>query len=111
MKNMNSLSFKVLIDFPFQLFFGYYAARWSNSATPLRPWLIAFYGRLFFAVVGMLVVASFPSGGVTSSYFFVVIFTTVLSSFMRFFYFFFICFVVQYNLFLLEAILVKLVIR
>ncbi|TPX68781.1 hypothetical protein SpCBS45565_g02954 [Spizellomyces sp. 'palustris'] len=75
------LALSVLIDFPFQILFGYYAAKWSSGAQPLRPWLYAFYGRLAFAVVGMLLVWSFPSGGVTSSYFFIVITATVLNSF------------------------------
>lgn len=31
------LALAVLIDFPFQLVFGYYAARWSGGPKPLRP--------------------------------------------------------------------------
>ncbi|KAI9142650.1 MFS general substrate transporter [Paraphysoderma sedebokerense] len=76
------LALAVLIDFPFQILFGYYAAQWSSGERPLKPWLYAFYGRLFFALFGMFVVYSYPSGGVTTSYFFLVIGSTVLSSFM-----------------------------
>lgn len=31
------LALSVLIDFPLQLFFGYYAAKWSSGPRPLRP--------------------------------------------------------------------------
>jgi PAT family acetyl-CoA transporter-like MFS transporter 1 len=31
------LALAVLIDFPFQIIFGYYAVRWSNGARPLKP--------------------------------------------------------------------------
>ncbi|CAG8434599.1 6984_t:CDS:10 [Ambispora gerdemannii] len=76
------LALSVMIDFPFQIIFGYYAAKWSSGPQPLKPWLYAFYGRLLFAVVGMLVVISFPVDGVVStSYFVLIITTTVLSSF------------------------------
>ncbi|KAL7751001.1 hypothetical protein RI367_003581 [Sorochytrium milnesiophthora] len=75
------LALAVLVDFPFQLLFGYYAAKWSSGARPLAPWLYAFYGRLLFGVVGMLVVSAYPENGVTNSYFVTVIATTVLSSF------------------------------
>ncbi|CAG8591140.1 282_t:CDS:10, partial [Racocetra persica] len=55
------LALAVLIDFPFQIVFGYYAAKWSNGSEPLKPWIYAFYGRLIFAIVGMLVVLMFPT--------------------------------------------------
>jgi PAT family acetyl-CoA transporter-like MFS transporter 1 len=77
------LALSVLVDFPLQLVFGYYAAKWSNGPRPLRPWLYAFYGRLFFAAFGMLVVSQFPADGVTPGYFALVMVSTVLSSFMR----------------------------
>ncbi|KAJ3278156.1 hypothetical protein HK104_002597 [Borealophlyctis nickersoniae] len=72
---------QVLIDFPFQILFGYYAAKWSTGPRPLKPWLYAFYGRLAFAVVGMLIVKNFPQGGATTGYFFLVMVSTVLNSF------------------------------
>lgn len=31
------LSLAVLIDFPFQILFGYLAAKWSKGDSPLRP--------------------------------------------------------------------------
>lgn len=63
--------------------------KWETPSTctiilyiiPTQKWILAFYGRLFFAVVGMLVVKAFPEKGVTTSYFFLVILTTVASSF------------------------------
>ncbi|TPX34605.1 hypothetical protein SeMB42_g07298 [Synchytrium endobioticum] len=76
------LALAVLIDFPFEIVFGYYAAKWSSGASPLKPWLYAFYGRLVSALLGMVLVASYPSGGVTTTYFIVIMASTVLSSFM-----------------------------
>ncbi|CAG8749857.1 2688_t:CDS:10 [Cetraspora pellucida] len=64
------LALAVLIDFPFQIVFGYYAAKWSNGSEPLKPWIYAFYGRLIFAIVGMLVVLMFPSDNEISVGFF-----------------------------------------
>ncbi len=78
------LALSVLVDFPLQLFFGYYAAKWSSGARPLRPWLYAFYGRLFFSAFGMFVVYIYPESGVTNSYFLLVLGSNVLSSFMRY---------------------------
>lgn len=77
------LALSVLVDFPLQLFFGYYAAKWSSGSRPLRPWLYAFYGRLFFAALGMFVVYIFPESGVTTNYFLLVLGLNVMSSFMR----------------------------
>ncbi|ORX89109.1 MFS general substrate transporter [Basidiobolus meristosporus CBS 931.73] len=79
--NKEDLALAVLIDFPFQIVFGYYAAKWSNGPRPLKPWLYAFYMRLVFASIGMWIVYIFPSEGVTNSYLAVVITSTVLSSF------------------------------
>ena len=31
------LALAVLIDFPFQILVGYYAAKWSNGPQPLKP--------------------------------------------------------------------------
>ncbi|CAJ0745114.1 14330_t:CDS:10, partial [Entrophospora sp. SA101] len=76
------LALAVLIDFPIQILVGYYAAKWSNGPQPLKPWINAFYGRIFFASVGMLVVYVFPENNkVSSSMFYVVIASIVLSSF------------------------------
>ncbi|KAI8360288.1 acetyl-coenzyme A transporter 1-domain-containing protein [Mortierella sp. GBAus27b] len=76
------LALAVLIDFPFQIIFGYYAVRWSSGPRPLRPWLIAFCAHLVCCVLAMLVVSSFPADGVvTPSYFYIVLATTVATSF------------------------------
>ncbi|CAG8539953.1 5879_t:CDS:10 [Paraglomus occultum] len=81
--NREDLALTVLIDFPFQIIFGYYAAKWSSGPQPLNPWLKAFYGRLAFAVTGMLIILAFPKDGVVSTgYFFLVIASTVFNSFM-----------------------------
>lgn len=77
------LSITVLIDFPFEMIFGYYAGRWSTGDKPLNPWLFGFAGRLVAAFWAQLVVYNFPSDGqVSSSYFFVIILQHLLGSFM-----------------------------
>ncbi|KAF9103606.1 hypothetical protein BGX27_010500 [Mortierella sp. AM989] len=76
------LALAVLIDFPFQIIFGYYAVRWSSGPRPLKPWLWAFCAHLVCCVVAMLIVSSFPQDGVvTSTYFYLVLATTVATSF------------------------------
>ncbi|KAF9431181.1 hypothetical protein BGZ94_007632 [Podila epigama] len=76
------LALAVLIDFPFQIIFGYYAVRWSNGERPLKPWLWAFCAHLVCCIVAMIVVYNFPKDGVvTSGYFFMVLATTVTTSF------------------------------
>ena len=54
------LAFAVLIDFPFQLLFGYLTATWSKGNKALRPWMISLFFRLFFSVVNMGIVAGMP---------------------------------------------------
>ncbi|KAI8147702.1 acetyl-coenzyme A transporter 1-domain-containing protein [Fennellomyces sp. T-0311] len=77
------LALSVLLDFPLQIFFGYYAAKWSNGPRPLKPWLLAFYGRLFFSAVGMLIVAWYPQEQEIGFFYFgVIMASTVLTSFM-----------------------------
>ncbi|CAK7891447.1 hypothetical protein CAAN1_01S05160 [[Candida] anglica] len=77
------LSITVLIDFPFEMIFGYYAGRWSNGKSPLKPWLFGFAGRLVAAAFAQLIVLYFPSDGkLTSSYFLLIIVQHLLSSFM-----------------------------
>ncbi|KAG0056530.1 hypothetical protein BGZ83_004553 [Gryganskiella cystojenkinii] len=76
------LALAVLIDFPFQIIFGYYAVRWSSGPRPLKPWLWAFCAHLVCCVVAMLIVSSFPEDGVvTPTYFYMVLATTVTTSF------------------------------
>ncbi|KAI8976060.1 acetyl-coenzyme A transporter 1-domain-containing protein [Pilobolus umbonatus] len=77
------LALSVLLDFPLQIFFGYYAAKWSNGPRPLKPWLYAFYGRLLCSLLGMIIVAGYPKDHpVTMLYFLIIMASTVLSSFM-----------------------------
>ncbi|ORX51411.1 MFS general substrate transporter [Piromyces finnis] len=79
------LSVTVLIDFPLQIIFGYYAAKWSSGKRPLRPWMWAFYGRIAAAILAMFVVKFFripENGEISSGYFILIILSTVLSSFM-----------------------------
>ncbi|KAI8900900.1 acetyl-coenzyme A transporter 1-domain-containing protein [Globomyces pollinis-pini] len=81
--NKEYLALSVLIDFPLQMVFGYYAAKWSSGDKPLLPWLVGFYGRLFAALAGMAVVYAYPKEGVTDIYMAVVLFATVLGSFFN----------------------------
>lgn len=77
------LSITVLIDFPFEMLFGYYAGRWSTGKKPLKPWLIGFAGRLLAAGLAQLIVFFFPkSGQVTKSYFLAIILQHLFGSFM-----------------------------
>ncbi|KAI8847879.1 acetyl-coenzyme A transporter 1-domain-containing protein [Chytridium lagenaria] len=76
------LALAVLIDFPFQILFGYYAAKWSSGAKPLVPWLFAFCGRLVFAFLSIFIISNVPTAGITTSFFVLVMACTVLSSFM-----------------------------
>ncbi|KAI1308418.1 hypothetical protein EDD11_004308 [Mortierella claussenii] len=76
------LALAVLIDFPFQIIFGYYAVRWSSGARPLKPWLWAFFAHLACCVIAMALVYGFPADGVvTPAYFYMVLITTVATSF------------------------------
>jgi preprotein translocase subunit Sss1 len=82
--NKEYLALSVLIDFPLQMVFGYYAAKWSSGNRPLFPWTIGYFGRLFSALAGMTVVYNFPaSGEISNTYFFIVMSVTILSSFMK----------------------------
>ncbi|ORY81307.1 acetyl-coenzyme A transporter 1-domain-containing protein [Leucosporidium creatinivorum] len=79
------LALAVLIDFPFQIGFGYLAGKWSKGEKALRPWLIAMWTRLVWAVLAMLLISNFPQtaeGVKTPTYYFLlVVFCTVGSSF------------------------------
>lgn len=76
------LALTVLIDFPFEIIFGYYTAQWSTGQEPLRPWMLAFLGRLGFAALSMLTVMFFPKTGAGFGYLLVIIIVHVLGSFM-----------------------------
>ncbi|KAJ1818964.1 hypothetical protein LPJ60_004031 [Coemansia sp. RSA 2675] len=74
------MALAVLIDFPVQIFFGYYAARWSRGSSKLRPWRVAFILRLLCSVLSMATVHFFPQDGLTTWYFYVVLLTKVAGS-------------------------------
>ncbi|ODV91020.1 hypothetical protein CANCADRAFT_26078 [Tortispora caseinolytica NRRL Y-17796] len=76
------LAVMVLIDFPFEIIFGYYAARWSVGDTPLQPWMTAFIGRLGCAFIAQILVWMFPKDGPSFSYLLLVILQHILASFM-----------------------------
>ncbi|KAF9436260.1 hypothetical protein BGZ76_004465 [Entomortierella beljakovae] len=76
------LALAAMIDFPFQIVFGYYAVRWSSGPRPLKPWLWAYCAHLTCCVIAMLIVSFFPEDGiVTPGYFYIVLATTVTTSF------------------------------
>ncbi|KAJ1723707.1 hypothetical protein LPJ53_001988 [Coemansia erecta] len=74
------MALAVLIDFPVQIFFGYYAARWSQGESKMKPWRVAFILRLVCAALSMGTVHYFPQTGLTNWYFCIVILTKVTSS-------------------------------
>ncbi|KAJ2380742.1 hypothetical protein GGI05_006207, partial [Coemansia sp. RSA 2603] len=74
------MALAVLIDFPVQIFFGYYAARWSQGESKMKPWRVAFILRLICAALSMATVHYFPQTGLTNWYFCIVILTKVTSS-------------------------------
>ncbi|KAJ2723305.1 hypothetical protein GGI07_002733 [Coemansia sp. Benny D115] len=74
------MALAVLIDFPVQIFFGYYAARWSQGESKMKPWRIAFILRLLCSALSMATVHYFPTTGLTNWYFCIVIITKVAGS-------------------------------
>lgn len=75
------LAIAVLIDFPFQIFGGYLAARWSTPQRPLRPWILAYLPRLAFALISTLIVYYFPTPPISSAFFGLLVVETVLQGF------------------------------
>lgn len=75
------LAIAVLIDFPFQMAGGWLAAKWSRGDKPLRPWVYAFWPRLGFGFVGVLIVYYFPMPPISTGFFTFLVVHTVLSSF------------------------------
>ncbi|KAJ1957075.1 hypothetical protein GGI12_005129, partial [Dipsacomyces acuminosporus] len=69
------MALTVLIDFPVQIFFGYYAARWSRGASKMKPWRVAYVLRLVCCALSMATVHFFPKGGLTTGYFYIVLLT------------------------------------
>lgn len=79
------LSITVLIDFPFEMIFGFYAGRWSSGKSPLRPWLFGFAGRLIAALWAHLILLFFPkieNGQISFKIFLLIIVQHLLGSFM-----------------------------
>lgn len=75
------LAVAVLIDFPFQIMGGWLAAKWSRGDRPLRPWLWAFWPRMFFGFIAILIVYWFPKPPISTSFFVFLVIHTVFSSF------------------------------
>jgi hypothetical protein len=75
------LALAVLIDFPCQIIGGWLAAKWSIGDKPLRPWLYAFWVRLGFAAVWVVIVKQFPTPPISSLYFVFIVLMTVLQGF------------------------------
>ncbi|KAJ1679954.1 hypothetical protein EV182_000978 [Spiromyces aspiralis] len=74
------MALAVLIDFPVQIIFGYYAARWSQGKNAITPWRYAYMARLFFSFLGMMSVYWIPAGGVTASYFYFILAIKIAAS-------------------------------
>ncbi|KAG2155391.1 acetyl-coenzyme A transporter 1 [Suillus clintonianus] len=72
------LAIVVLIDFPFQILGGWFAAKWSSGDKPLRPWIWAFWPRLAFAFLSTLIVYWFPTRPLSYGFFVYLIIHTVL---------------------------------
>ncbi|CAL1696730.1 unnamed protein product [Somion occarium] len=75
------LAIAVLIDFPFQIFGGWIAGKWSRGDKPLRPWMYAFWPRLVLALVATLTVYWFPNPPISMGFFVVLVIQTVAQSF------------------------------
>lgn len=75
------LALAVLIDFPCQIVGGWLAAKWSIGDKPLRPWLYAFWVRLAFALLWLVIVRGFPAPPISNSFFALLVLTTVLQGF------------------------------
>ncbi|AGO10159.1 AaceriAAR166Cp [[Ashbya] aceris (nom. inval.)] len=96
------LAITVLVDFPFEIIFGYYVAKWSSESNQshqrnlpawltlligqpgiLTPWIIGYLGRLLASMLGSFVLSQFPEdGNITKGYFILVILQNLLGSFM-----------------------------
>ena len=68
----------VLTDFPIQVVFGYFVARWSRGDRPLRPWIWAYWPRFTFAFLAAVILWYFPPPPITTGYFiFLVLFRSL----------------------------------
>lgn len=77
------LAIIVLLDFPFQMAGGWIAGKFSTSDRALRPWLLAFWPRLGFALSSTLVVYWFPLPPITAGFLAFLVAHSVLQSFAR----------------------------
>jgi PAT family acetyl-CoA transporter-like MFS transporter 1 len=77
------LSLVILVDFPVEVFLGYYIGKWCQSYPPMHIWCWSFVGRLFAAGFAQFVVSVFPAGGAGSGFLLLVIGEHVLSTFMN----------------------------
>lgn len=77
----DNLSLTVLIDFPFEIFLGYYAGRWSTIYQPITVWGWAFMARLVAAAAAQATVMMFPKDGVQTWYLLTVIVSHIFSTF------------------------------
>lgn len=75
------LAIAVLIDFPFQIFGGWVAGKWSRGENPLRPWMYAFWPRLLLALVATLTVYYFPKPPIHLGFFVFLVLQTIAQSF------------------------------
>jgi hypothetical protein len=81
--SQEDLALTILIDFPIEIFLGYYIGKWCQTYPPMHIWCWAFVGRLAAAGFAQFVVSIFPAGGTTTWYLLMVICEHVLSTFMN----------------------------
>lgn len=77
------LSLVILVDFPVEVFLGYYIGKWCQTYPPMHIWCWSFMGRLVAAGFAQFVVSIFPAGGATGGFLLLVIAEHVLSTFMN----------------------------
>lgn len=77
------LSLVILVDFPVEVFLGYYIGKWCQTYPPMHIWCWSFMGRLVAAGFAQFVVSIFPAGGAGSGFLLLVIAEHVLSTFMN----------------------------
>ncbi|EOA85613.1 hypothetical protein ACJQWK_10617 [Exserohilum turcicum] len=77
------LSLVILVDFPVEVFLGYYIGKWCQSYPPMHIWCWSFVGRLVAAGFAQFVVSIFPAGGASGGFLLLVIAEHVLSTFMN----------------------------
>jgi MFS transporter, PAT family, solute carrier family 33 (acetyl-CoA transportor), member 1 len=73
----------VLTDFPIQIIFGYFVARWSRGDRPLRPWIWAYWPRYVFALLAAVILWKFPPPPITMGFFVFLVFFRSLGEMAR----------------------------